>query len=429
MMRRFCFLLIGLLLLSSAVQADPQRLIIKPGYILTSDGKLAEGLGVVVEGDIIKSVEKFEQLDLSQNATVIEYPNLVMMPGLIEAHSHLFLHPYNETSWDDQVLKESQGRRIIRALNHAKATLFAGFTTMRDLGTEGAGNSDVELRDAINIAEAIGPRLKVATKAIVAFGAYGPTRKNYNFNADLHAGAQEVSGVEEAKKAVREQIQNGADWIKIYADFEIGPDNTTVLTFTQEELTEIVALSHQLGRPVAAHATSDQGMQRAILAGVDTIEHGLWGKQETFRQMAKNHIAWLPTITQVEAYSEYFEGYQRGVSAPTKSMEQIARVFKLALSERVMIGMGSDVGVYQHGTNFRELEWMVKLGMTPAQAVNAATKTNATILKMDNQIGQISPGYFADIVIVSDNPLSNIQILKMPVAVFKGGRLVYEAKP
>ena len=427
-MKTLHFLLLSLILLSLSVQAEPERLIIKPGHLLTADGQLAQGLGIVVEGGLIKSIERFEQLDLAQNAKVIEYPNMTLIPGLIEAHSHLFLHPYNETSWDDQVLKETQGRRVIRALNHAKATLFAGFTTMRDLGTEGAGNSDVDLRDAIEAGEAEGPRLKVVTRAIVAFGAYGPARKNYNFNTDLHEGAQEVSGVEEAKKAVREQIQNGADWIKIYTDFEIGPHNTTVPTFTQEELSEIVALSHQLGRPVAAHATSDQGMQLAIAAGVDTIEHGLWGMRETFRQMARRHIAWLPTITQVEAYSEYFEGYQRGVSAPTKSMEQIAIAFKFALLEGVTIGMGSDVGVYQHGTNFRELEWMVNLGMSPKQVILAATKTNAAILKMDKQVGEISPGYFADMVIVSDDPLKNIQTLKMPVAVFKDGRLVYKAK-
>jgi imidazolonepropionase-like amidohydrolase len=427
-MKKLHFLLLNLLLLSLSAQAEPERFIIKPGHLLAANGQLAEGLGVVVEGGLIKNVERFDQLDLSQNARIIEYPNMTLIPGLIEAHSHLFLHPYNETSWDDQVLKESQSRRVIRALNHAKDTLFAGFTTMRDLGTEGAGNGDVDLRDAIEAGEVIGPRLKVVTRAIVAFGAYGPSRKNYNFNTDLHEGAQEVSGVEEAKKAVREQIQNGADWIKIYADFEIGPNSSTVPTFTEEELSEIVKLSHQLGRPVAAHATSDQGMQRAIAAGVDTIEHGLGGTRETFRQMAKHHIAWLPTITQVEAYSEYFEGYQRGISAPTKSMEQVAKVFKIALSEGVTIGVGSDVGVYQHGTNFRELEWMVKLGMTPKQVILAATKTNAAILKMDKQIGEISPGYFADMVVVSDNPLENIETLKMPVAVFKGGRLVFDAK-
>jgi imidazolonepropionase-like amidohydrolase len=324
------------------------------------------------------------------------------------------------------VLRESQGRRIIRALNHAKNTLQAGFTTMRDLGTEGAGYADVEVRDAINAGEAIGPRLQVATKAIVAYGAYGPMRKNYGFSADLPQGAQEVSGVEEAKKAVREQIQHGADWIKVYADFEIGPDANTVVTFTQQELNEIVSLAHQLGRPVSAHATSDEGMQSAISAGVDSIEHGIQGKRDSFKLMAQKRIAWLPTITQVEAYAEYFDGYHVG-DAPSKTMQQISSAFAIARQENVLIGLGSDVGVYRHGDNYRELAWMLKLGMTPQQVLLASTKNNATILKMQNKIGQITAGYLADMVVLEGNPLTNFEVLQFPVAVYKDGRVVFSS--
>lgn len=410
--------------LSTLSFAYGEQLIIKPKFYLSPNGELLKDKAIIIENGIIKSIVNAEQFQLRSDSKVVEYPQGTVIPGLIEAHSHLFLHPYNETSWDNQVLQESQGRRLIRALNHAKKSLMAGFTTLRDLGTEGAEYADTEVRDAINAGEALGPRLKVATKAIVAFGAYAPDRSKYNFKQDLHQGAQEVSGVEEAKKALREQIQNGADWIKVYADFEIGPNHVTVPTFTQQELIEIVALSHQLGRPVAAHATSDLGMQFAISAGVDTIEHGLWGSRSTFRKMAKHGIAWLPTITQVEAYSEYFEGYQAGVSAPTKTMQQIAKAFEIAMQEKVIIGMGSDVGVYQHGNNFRELAWMEKLGMTAPQVINAATKTNASILKMDQQIGQIAEGFFADLVVLNSNPLKNLETLKKPMAVYQAGKLI-----
>jgi len=426
-MKTFLFLFISLISLSLQNTVAQERLALKAEYVFSSNGEMKRGWGVLIEDGVIVQVDDFEKLSLDANTTVQDYPHHTLIPGLIEAHSHLFLHPYNETLWDDQVLRESQGRRIIRALNHAKSTLQAGFTTMRDLGTEGAGYADVEIRDAINAGEVIGPRLKVATKAIVAYGAYAPVRKNYGFMSDLHQGAQEVSGVEEAKKAVREQIQNGADWIKVYADFEVGPAGKTVPTFTQQELNEIVSLAHQLGRPVSAHAISNDGMQRAISAGVDSIEHGLWGTRETFKMMAQKNIAWLPTITQVEAYAEYFEGYRIGDPA-SQTMQQIAWAFAIAMQEQVLIGVGSDVGVYRHGDNFRELDWMRKLGMTPQQVLIAVTQHNATILKMQNKLGQLNAGYLADIVVLEANPLNHFEVLQSPVAVYKDGKLVFTAQ-
>jgi imidazolonepropionase-like amidohydrolase len=398
--------------------------LLKPALVFdTTDGKTHAGWSVLVSSNHIASVGPAAKIEAPTNAVVIELADMTLLPGLMDIHSHIFLHPYNETSWDDQVLKEPVAYRSVEAVLHVRDTLLAGFTLLRDLGTEGAGSSDVAIKRAIEEGLIPGPRLLVVTKAIVATASYGPGPHGYAENVLLPKGAQEASGIPEILKAVREQAALGADWIKVYADYGRGPGGKQVPTFSLEELQALVDEAHSSGRLVAAHATTAEGMRRAVEAGVNTIEHGFGGTEEVFRLMAAKGVGYLPTLTAVEAMAEYFHDYKRGESPPTPEMQQALRAFKLALDNKVIIGVGSDVGVFAHGTNYRELEWMVRGGMTPAQAILAATATNARIIRMEDKLGAIREGMLADLIAVPGDPTTNIQALRDVRLVMKDGMI------
>lgn len=353
--------------------------------------------------------------------TTISLKGATLLPGLIEGHSHLFLHPYNETKWDEQVLNESIAERTARAVVHARNTLMAGFTTVRDLGTEGAGYSDVGLKESIEKGIIPGPRMIVATRAIVATGSYGP--KSKNLEHQRVRGAAEADGYDALIKEARTQIGNGADLVKVYADYRWGLEgDLSEPTFTLEELKTLVAVANSSGREVVAHATTAEGMRRAILAGVATIEHGDNGTKEIFDLMKEHKVAYCPTLSAAEATASY-DGWKIGSLPEPIRVSTKRKSFALALQEGVTICMGGDVGVFAHGDNAREMEAMVRYGMKPIEVLKSATSVNAKVFGYGKKIGSIQKGMLADLVAVTGNPADRISDIRKTILVMKEGHI------
>jgi imidazolonepropionase-like amidohydrolase len=387
--------------------------ILKPAQVF--DGEtLHGGWAVRVKGDRIEAAGPASSIDAS-DGKVIDLPGLTVMPGLVEGHSHVLLHSYKETSWNDQVAHEGLALRVARATNHLRDELQAGFTTIRDLGTEGAGYSDVELKEAVEQGIIPGPRMLVSTRAIVATGSYAP--KGFVLEWHIPQGAEEADGVDSLTRVVRDQIGRGADWIKLYGDYRWGPHPGSHPTFSLEEMKLAVETAKSAGVPVAVHTSTPEGMRRATLAGAETIEHGNEGTPEIFKLMAEHHVALCPTLT-AGGGGVGNTGQQPGAAAARHRAS-----FKAALDAGVTILSGSDVGTFPHGQNSWELDAMVEAGMSKLNALKAATSVAGQVLHVE--IGQVKPKMLADLIAVEGNPVEDLSALRRVKFVMKGG-VVYK---
>ena len=391
--------------------------ILHPARVFDGD-VIHEGWSVRVRGERIEAAGPEAAVAVADaSAHTVDLPGATLTPGLIEGHSHLLLHAYSEASWVDQVSREGLALRVARATNHLRATLLAGFTTVRDLGTEGAGYADVELKRAVEQGIVPGPRVLASTRAIVATGSYQP---KFVPEWNVPQGAEEADGVDGLIRVVRDQIGRGADWIKLYADYRWGPTGEPRPTFSLEELKLAVETARSAGVPVAVHANTAEGMRRATLAGVETIEHGTEGTPDVFKLMAEHHVALCPTIT---AASTTWP--PTGPETPAQRRKRES--FKAALDAGVTILNGSDVGTFPHGDNARELEAMVAYGMPPLGALRSATSIAARVLHMDTQIGRVRPELLADLVAFDGDPTKDITALRRLNFVMKNG-VIYKSR-
>ena len=419
---RFILVVLTFVCCAAHAQSDSTRNQKNSSYLLQPDRvfdgeKMLTGVSVFVHNDKIAAIGPTASIKPGKDVAVIKLPGCTLLPGLIEGHSHLLLHPYNETPWNDQVMKESDGYRVVRATNHARNTLMAGFTTVRDLGSEGAGYADVGLRDAIKDGIIPGPRMLVAGRAIVATGSYGP--KGFDTDFEVMLGAEPADG-NDLIRVVRDQMGKGADIVKVYADYRWGVNNQTRPTFSIEELKLIVETANSAGKQVVAHASTAEGMRRAILAGVSTIEHGDNGTPEIFAMMKEKNVALCPTINAGYSIAKY-RGWTPGSLPEPDAVKQKKLSYEQALNAGVTIIAGGDVGVFTHGENVRELELMTEYGMPADAVLRSATSVNADVFGLTSMVGRIKQDLKADIVVVQGDPTKNISDLWKVRFVMKDG--------
>ena len=390
-------------------------------FYLTADRifdgeKMWTGKAVLVKANKIMAIVE-KSSPIPSGAKVLDFKNATLLPGLIEGHAHLFLYPYNITDWDTQVLKETDALRTIRASVHAKNTLMAGFTSVRDLGTEGAGYADVSLKKAILDKIIEGPRMMVAGRAIVSTGSYGP--KGYDNDQKIMLGAEPADG-NELVRVVRDQIWQGADFIKIYADYRWGLMGEDRPTFTLDELKLINEVTTSSGRVMVCHAKSKEAIRRSVLAGAVTIEHGDFLDEEIGKLMKEHQVIFMPTIAAVDKITQY-RGWKKGIDPDPENVVRKKLSFKAALASGVTIGMGGDVGVFPHGDNVMEMELMAEYGMPNLDILKAATSVNARAMNWQDKLGHIKEGFLADLVVVKGNPLENISQIREVKFVMKDG--------
>lgn len=405
--------------------ADPQVTYVRAGKLLdVRTGKLLADQIIVIRGDKIERVAAANDVQIPSDAKVIDLSRATVIPGLIDAHTHIFLTGEDNGRYDEQLLKESWQYRTIEATLNAKRDLEAGFTSMRDLETEGAMYSDVDVRDAINRGLIQGPRLQVATRAISTTGGY--PLEGYSPEVLVPSGVQNADGPSEARKAVREQIKFGADVIKIYGThkFRFTSDGKMVSqpTFTLEEVRAIVDEAHREGEKVACHAYGGEGLHNCIEGGVDSIEHGLDLDDAAIHEMVVKGTWLVPTLYVYEGDTRREDETASGGKVSRAELHEPS--FRKALAAGVKIAFGTDVGPFPHGTQAFEFEYMTKFGMAPLAAIQAATTNAAELMGWSDRVGAIEPGKFADIIAVDENPLQEIKQLEHVRFVMKGGEVV-----
>jgi imidazolonepropionase-like amidohydrolase len=406
----------------------PTHYVICGTLLQPESGKLQHSVLITVQGERVSEVS--ENAKPPAGARVTNLSDHTCLPGLIDTHPHVLLQgDITAADYDDQLLKQSTAYRAILGTRSVRRALEYGFTTIRDLETEGAGYADVDLKKAINNGVIPGPRMKVSTRAMDVTGAY--PLLGYSWEVPVPHGVQVVDGAENGRKAVREQISFGADWIKVYSDrsYFVRPDGVLddIPTFTLDELRAIVDETHRQHHKVASHAMALNGVHNSVEAGVDSIEHGNYIADADLKAMAQKGIFYVPTI-----YVGEYVAPGRAAAGAKVWLEMLKiheDTFRRALNAGVKIAFGTDAGGFDWGINpAKEFPYMVKYGMTPAQAIRSATSNAAELLGMQNDVGTVAPGKYADVVAVKGDPLADVTVLENIDFVMKGGE-VYKSPP
>lgn len=413
----------GFFVAFACAQSSSKTVALRCGSLFDGRGdSLRKNVVVVIEGEKIKEVAS----SVPSGAEVIDLSHETCLPGLIDTHTHILLNgDITAADYDEQLLKESPEYRTIRATVNARRALNYGFTSIRDLETEGAGYADADVKKAINNGIVPGPRMQVATRALDVTGAY--PLQGYAPNVILPHGVQIVDGPDNARQAVREQISHGADWIKVYSDrsYRVREDGVLddIPTFTLDELRAIVDEAHREHHKVASHAMALNGVHNSVEAGVDTIEHGNYISDEDLKTMAARGVFYVPTIF----VGEYVAQGRAAEGAPVwvKMIQIHEDTFHRAMKAGVKIAFGTDAGGFDWKIDpAKEFASMVKFGMTPAQAIRSATATAADLLGEKDSLGTVEGGKLADIVAVPGDPLSDLSLMEKVDFVMKGGEVV-----